>query len=369
MRYSTTKLKQFSKNFSDELFSASQGIKNSLLFAVNPLPQTALIQGNQSFQVLMIGGSHLESAIAQLIDDRVQISNFSQKDIPKLTSKDIFLEIVEAAIHPQTMILSVNFAFPIQPILSNNKLDGILLNGPKGHDFLGLIGEQVGLEIENYLLQKRGQKIQVTLANDTVALGLATKEFESFTWQNCAVGIVGTGTNFGIFQSQNTFINLESGNFNKFEQTESGKLVDLESSNPATQFFEKEVGGNYLVNHFNIDAKLQGINLEIKSSKQLSDIAKDLSHPGQFIASDIFARSSQLIAAQIYGIYQYKQLVNHLQPEQKFHILMEGSLYWKGFEYSNRVNFYLHELGLAKQDYQIHYLENMGLIGIARLAL
>jgi hexokinase len=369
MRYSTTELKRFSKNFADELYSSSQGVKNSLLFANNLLPQKPLIQENQNFQVLMIGGSHLESAIAKLVSGRVELSNFSQKDLPKITSKDIFLEIIEAAVELQTKVLSINFAFPIEPILSNNKLDGVLLNGPKGHDFDGLIGKKVALEIENYLLQKRGQKIQVTLANDTVGLGLATKEFDSFTWQNYAVGIVGTGTNFGIFENENTFINIESGNFNKFEQTESGKLIDLESSNPGKHLFEKEVGGNYLVKHFNIDAKLQGINLEIESSKQLSRVAKDLSHPGQFIASDIFARSSQLIATQIYGIYQYKQLLNLLNPEQKFHILMEGSLYWKGFEYSNNVDFYLHELGLAKQDYQIHCLENMGLIGIARLAL
>jgi hexokinase len=369
MHYSLTQLKEFSKNFTEQLLKSSQGEKNSLLFAKNYLPQKSLAKNTDKFQVIMIGGSHLESAQAKIINNKVEFSNFTEKDINKLTSKDIFLNLIEEAIYPQTEVLSVNFAFPIAPILIEDKLDGVLLRGPKGHDFTGLIGQQVGLEIEKYIFQKRGQKIQVTLANDTVALGLATKEFDTFTWQNCTVGIVGTGTNFGVFKDEKTFINIESGNFDGFVQTESGKLIDLESSNTGSQFFEKEVGGNYLVEHFNIDAKLLGMDIEIENSKQLSEIAGDPSHPGQTTASDIFRRSAQLIACQINGIREYKFLLNQIQEGQKLNILMEGSLYWKGYEYSKNVDFYLQHLGLTEQDYQIYYLENMGLVGIARLAL
>lgn len=369
MRYSIIQLKRIANDFCQELINSNKGLKSSLLFAQTPLPKVSLVSMKNSLQVLMIGGSHLESATAKLVSGQIELSNFYQRDLPKLTNSEIFFKIIEETVKPETEILSVNFAFPIQPISSNNKLDGVLINGPKGHDFKGLIGKQVGLEIENYLQKIRGQKIQVTLANDTLALGLATKEFSSFNWKNCAVGIVGTGTNFGIFKDETCFVNLESGSFNLLDRTESGKLIDLESSNRGKQLFEKEVGGNYLVQHFNIDAKLNGLNLEIENSKQLSDVAKNPSHPGQYIASEIFARSSQLVASQIYGIWQYKQILKELELDSKLNILMEGSLYWKGFEYYNTVDFYLEQLGLARKDYQIYNLENMGLIGIARLAL
>ena len=367
MRYTVTELREFSKNFTEELLQASKGAQNSLLFAKNSLPKVNFVQQNQEFQVIMIGGSHLESATARINQNKVLLTEFYQYDIPKLTTKEMFLQTVSKAVNPETKLICINFAFPIRPIFREKKLDGVLLRGPKGHDFEGLIGLEVGLEVEKYILENLKQKVDIILANDTVALGLATKEFNDFTWENSVVGIVGTGTNFGIFESQDTFINIESGNFNKFKQSESGKIIDLESSNALHQWFEKEVGGEYLVKHFNLDAKLDGLDFELESSKELGNILEDIKHPCQHIVADIFSRSSQLIAAQIYGIWEYKNLNSRLQEGQKLMLLMEGSLYWKGFEYSQKVDFYLKQLGLTPQNYEIRFLENMGLKGISRL--
>lgn len=370
MEYSILQLSNFCDNFLHELTDASKGIKNSLLFAKNPLPKTSFVDDNQEFLSLVVGGSNLASSKVKIVNNRVVLGKVHQQALPKLETKEIFLEILSDIIDPEIRLITLNFAYPITPIFRDDKVDGILIRGPKEHNFVGLIGQQVGQVIEQHLLDIRGQKVDVLVVNDTVGLGLASRQITGFDWQNTLVGVVGTGTNFGFYQNKDIFINLESGNFDKFSQSDTGKIIDTNSSNPGQQWFEKEAGGAYLVKHFNLICKQKGISLELETTEQMSQLLQQSSDKQTAeIVADIFDRSASLIAMQIFAIYKFKIASGVIIDTQKVMILLEGSLYWHGFGYKSKVDFYLNKLGLNKDNYQIHHLKNAGLVGVAGLAI
>src|SRR6266568_1821721 len=72
-------------------------------------------------------------------------------------------------------------------------LDGVLLRNTKEHDFTTLIGEEVGLAIEEEVKKKFNKEIHVSVANDTVCAALSgLNQFEPTT---IASFVAGTGVN------------------------------------------------------------------------------------------------------------------------------------------------------------------------------
>jgi len=289
--YPLSTLKQIRDSFIDELSRSNQGKKTSLSFLKNPLPQKPLIKEGEMFQVIIIGGSLIKSA---LIKDNKTIS-FIEDKIPQLSTKEIFLSFVEKYLDKKVNYIVINFAFPLQPLLKDNLLDGKLSSVTKEHKLAGLINRFIGVELEKYIYQKQKRKIKATVANDTICLLLSG--LSKTHWQNIIAGVVGTGTNFAFFLDRNTAINLESGNFNKFPQTATGKIIDKNSLNPGKQLFEKEVSGAYLYQHYN------HLALPLNSTSELNQLAEK----GDFLAQRLFERSASLIACQIAGIYAYQE--------------------------------------------------------------
>lgn len=370
MHYSLSELYTFAQNLTQEIKSAQQGNKNSLAFARNVLPTKNLVGFNQTFQVIMMGGSHLESALMAFeTKSKLKITNFTETLLPKLDSKEIVCDIFLKHLDPKASVVCVNFAYPMRAINRDGLLDGVLISTPKEHKFEGLLNQTVGLELEKYVEEKTGRKIQVTVCNDTVALGLAAVDYNyHFDYRNAAVGIVGTGYNFGLYEEKNVFVNLESGNFDNFTQSPTGKIIDKESINPGKQLLEKEVGGAYLNKHFNLLNKDQ--DLDLKNTQELSKLAENkLGKEEGLVALEIIERASSLVAMQILALYNFKKETSENPENFRILILLEGSLFWKGYKFYEFTVETLARLGLTPEKYIITHFDKIGIKGVAKLAM
>lgn len=243
-----SRLQSISLNFLQELDEAHKNKRTSLRFIIHEIPSSPLVKEGENFEVLVIGGSVLKKALIKKDKKGIKILKIeSEKNIHFDSGKD-FLKFVAKELYPNIKALALNFAYPLQPVFDNGKLDGIFLGSTKGVKLHNLTGKKIGKEIEDYVLKKEERKIRVSVANDTICLIMSG--LTKFKWNNLSAGIVGTGLNFALFINKNHLVNLESASFDKFPQTKEGKIVDLMSDKPGGALFEKETAGGYLYKHF-----------------------------------------------------------------------------------------------------------------------
>lgn len=350
-------LKTIQDNFVQELQSATSGKKSSLPFIKHQLPSQPLVKDNEFFEVLVIGGSISRRAIVKKNQGTIKIITHRQKDQPIFRTKDTFLRFVEQELSTEVSVLAVNFAYPLSPVYTDSKLEGVLISGSKTNAFEGMVGKNVCKEIEEYVFQKRGQRISVTIANDTICLLLSG--LTEIPWKNLACGIVGTGVNFAIFLDEKNVVNLESANFDKFPKTFEGKRVDELSLLPGKSLFEKETSGGYLYKYFNEKVKITELPpLSIDSTKELTILAQENNSPYTKIAVEVLCSSAQLVATQIAGIAIF------LQKDLTF--IMEGSLFWEGYKYKSCVEKALKELELPYK-VSFRHIHNSYIVGAAKL--
>lgn len=343
-----------SANFLKELIMASKGKSFSLSFLKNPLPQQPLVFGKEIFQIIVIGGSVLKSVLIKFQQGKFTILFQKKETSPPLKTKKTLLCLIEKHLHPSVNLLSLNFAFPLKPKVRNNLLDGQLIRTTKEYQLKGLVNNLVAEELEKYIFQQQERRVRIVVANDTICLLLAG--LSQTSWSNLLAGIVGSGTNFAFFVNEKMAVNLESGNFNHFPQTKTGKIIDQLSTNPGKQLFEKEVAGAYLFRHYNLLKKFSLIN----STFELNQLAKK----GDLLARKLFDHSASLIASQIAGIYFFKKTG---KENLKLKIIMEGSVFWEGWRYKDKVLKYLNLLGIKKKKIEFIKIENSDVVGALEL--
>ena len=329
----TDELKAIKNSFIKELELASAGNKTSLPFIQHTLSSRSLVAQSEIFQTLVIGGSIFQKATMQKVDDNIKIILSTQGDQPQFLTKQHLLEFVATHLEPEVKTVAVNFAYALEPVTRGDVLDRKLQFGAKENTFDGLLGECVGEEIEKYIKETQGRDIQVSVANDTICLMLSGLIHHS--WDQLAAGIVGTGLNFAMFLDEHTAVNLESGSFNKFPQSEAGKDIDTHSAVPGDAIFEKEISGAYLFRHFNYLAQKRNIKIDsISSSKQLDYLVSAPSPDVAALAQEVLAYS--LSAIQIAGIMEF--------CKRDIVFIMQGSLYWKGSKYKETIENLVIEL-------------------------
>lgn len=343
-----------SSNFYNELIRAHGNQKTSLEFIRHTLlkPESNKLVSMQS---ITIGGTFYNTA--HVSRGTYTLLNQRHGSFPVFTNEQIFLSLMEELIDPEAQVIAVNFAYPMRPITEHGLLDGILLNGSKEHTFDGLVGKQVGKTIQEYIWNTRKQKIKVAVANDTICLLLSG--LTKYPWNRIAAGIVGTGMNFAIFEDEHTAVNLESGNFDKFEQSPEGKIIDAQSAESGTALFEKEVSGAYLYKHFNSKAEEHGIVTRLTDTSQLDNMANDTRKEERAIARKVLTHSATLIASQIAGILEFHK--------RDITFVMQGSIFWKGYKYKQTVEEYIKKL----TEYSASYIEieHADLLGAAKLVI
>lgn len=321
-------LQQIQSNFLQELQLASTNHQTSLPFILNTLPATPLVQEGEIFQVLAIGGSIYRKALLKKNSNNIAILESTQGKLPQFASKETFLSFISEHIDTHVRVLAINFAYEIKPIFEKGKLDGIFIRPSKEHTFTGLIGQKIGEEIENYIQKVRNQRIQVSIANDTVCLILSG--LTQITWDHLAAGIVGTGLNFALFLTKDIVVNLESGSFNKFEQTSIGKHVDTNSQDKGKALFEKEVSGAFLWQHFNLSLQQKNLDYRpISTTEALSMLTVQNIPEVSQLAKETLRRSASLVATQIAGITAFHK--------KNLTFVMQGGLFWQGYQYKETV--------------------------------
>lgn len=347
---------QISQNWLTELQLAAQGQLTSLLFAKHRLPAKNCSSGKNV--VAVVGGSYLVVAQVTRGASGIKIFDYQRQVLPKLTCKEVLCSVLANHIPADTDHLVVNLAYAINPQIRDQRLDGVLIASGKEHLLADLVGQLIGLELENYLQPRLGHQISVTVVNDLICVLLAG--LMSFPAETLAGGVVGTGFNFGFFLDQDTLVNLESANFDKFPPSVTGRIVCQNSVEPKRGWYEKEVSGAYLYQHYNLIADTLGV-ARIESTEALSKIAQQ-DCPTSGIAQNLFEHSAALTAAQIAGLYWFKQ-------ERVMHFVVEGSLFWHGWNYPNLVYKYLNQLGIGPTQAKISKIANSSVVGAARLLL
>lgn len=357
MSMSLSLLQHIHTNFEQDLVLSSQKQKTSLAFILNTIPSAPLVQNGEIFQVLSIGGSMFRNSMLKKENNVPHIQYDITDKLPVFSTKEDFLSFIDSQLNKDTSILALNFAYPLEPVFEHGRLDGKLLQGKKEHTFVGLVGKNVGEEIEKHVLKKQKRKIVVSVANDTVCLILSG--LTKTTWDHLAAGVCGTGLNFAMFLDPHTIVNLEAGGFANFPQTETGKLVDEHSNMKGVGLFEKEVSGAYLYQHFNhLVASKKVAHTLLADTTELSALAaKNI--PGiSEVAREQLERSAAFTATQVAGIASFKK--------QPLTFIMQGSLFWKGYQYKETVNQYVRRL---LPDYKINFIEvdNSDILGAAKL--
>lgn len=337
--YSDYYLRQLSENFCKELHVAFEGEKSSLAFLKHSLPAKPYINAsNKKFQVMSIGGSNLETSIidASAPDTLAEIVSINISQMNKAAD---LIDTISPHVHDDIEWLFVNFAYPLKPINRQNKLDGELVKPTKEHAFHGLIGELVGEFIEVELSKIKNRPIQVVIFNDVVGLALSALSRPEASANHLISMVLGTGNNTGLFIDESTVVNIESGNFNGFMPTRS-QLAIQNSSNVSGQFFEQAVAGKYLYQHANYYAHKSNLNIDFKETIEVNQMA-EANLPARYICRHVMFRSAALIAAMLTGIWLYKNKQPLLCP-------VEGSIFWKSYQYSSSVNYWLQHLGVPE---------------------
>lgn len=356
-------LKQIAKNFFIELQNANEGKAHHLPFLIHNIPQIEILPENCIFQVMVFGGTIFKSALISKKGAEIDIISQQELQIPIFSSDEIFLSFIDKYIDPSITYLAVNFAFPLSPVFENNLLDGILLRGSKEHLLTGLVNKPVGKTISEYILKKNNRKINIAIANDAVCLLLAN--IENTAWDEAIGGIIGTGSNYAITTKSFQIVNLECGEFSNFPQTYTGKIIDKQSNNPKRGVFEKEISGAYLYKHFNEILKQNNIVFTpLENTTQLSEIALSEDKQLSEIAQKILERSASLAACQIAGIVQFKNSLG----VKKLNFVIEGNLFWNGWQYKTMVENYLKILGVYEL-IQFSSVKHHSIQGAIRLLL
>ena len=321
-------LDNIKNSFLKELQDSATGQKTSLPFIKHTLSPHSIVQNNETFQTIAIGGSFYQKALMKKENDSIKILDYSQSEQPPFLTESALLTFMEHHIDPKVTTVALNFAYPLEPLTHNDIVDGILKSGSKENTFTGLTGKQVGKTIEDYFKTKHNRLITVATANDTICLLLSG--LLRYKWNRLSAGIVGTGLNFAIFLEDKTAVNLESANFNKFTQSAAGKEIDSFSVAPGDALYEKEVSGAYLFKHFNFIKNKKNLGLtQITTTKELETYLHNENIDIVKTSRKVLDHSAGLVAAQIAGIMEFckRDLV----------FIMQGSLYWKSEGYKETV--------------------------------
>ncbi len=256
--------------------------------------------------------------------------------------------------------------------------DAILLRWTKEKNISGVIGRRVGkLLVE--AAQRRGIATgNVAVLNDTVAALLGGPPSYQARAPRTIGLIVGTGFNMaGFFTpaqapklarfsswSGPMAVNLEAAQFRAPHLTRWDDEVDQRSSQPGKTRFEKAVSGLYLPLLFEAILPRQPGFDPAAGSAALVEVRERGASTAQQIASALFDRSADLVAAGLAAIAKLYGTGEEIQ------VLAEGGLFWSVPGYPERVQRSLKQLVEAEQQVTlIPKQEHVNLVGSAHAAL
>jgi hypothetical protein len=365
-------LQETSTNFHKELKLAELNNDSDLDFQKIGIETHQNIPENELFQTILIGGSHLESALVKVIQGQVKIYKFTSKEFNTLPNGEELMKIVLDSLDPNVKHLNISLAYKTRHYTRNGLIDGVVVTSSKEHNLESLQGKSLGEEIEKKVLERKGRQIKVSVVNNNVSLGIAAcrKESAKSDLETTITGIVSSGVNFGLFDSRiSKFINLESGNFGNYKQSNSAKILDSHSQNPGRNLCEKEVGLVYLWRLFNLEAVSEDIKQRLTGPADFLELinSKETTKSSN-LAQKLFQKSAALVASQIAGIIYFKD-EKQISKNQVYKIILEGDLFWKNQQYRELVKKNLEVIGISSSRYKFIKINFGFLLGVALLAV
>jgi hexokinase len=354
---------QIKENFLQELTLASQDKPSSISFFKHPLSKKPLISSG-IVQGIVIGGTNYIVATVEMKKDGNRKMLKKQTGVlPLIKDDQTFYVFLEKHLDARAQAVGINFGFPMEPTSGTfGELDGTLLYANKEHPMFGLIGKTIGKEAKRIFKTKYSRDIPFSVANDTICLALSGEGSEQGAF------IAGTGFNVGLVlqqKNQKFLVNLEAGEFNKFEPTDALKQIDAESESPGVHVFEKIISGKYLALYFNKEIQKKHPEIpSITTSQELSE----LSHTNHTdvsgdLARAIITRSAYLVAAAIAGAYEF------CGKPKDFTLIGEGSLLWNGWKYHENIQKQLSKLGVPQDAVKIKHIKDSSINGAIGLII
>ena len=214
--------------------------------------------------VLDAGGTNLRTAVVWF-DERgtPRIEDFQKYRMPGTEGLDLsafaFFDSLAERLRPVIdRATSVGFCFSY-PAEITPECDGRLLRWTKQVQATEVVGKMVGAGVAEAVLAKFGREVSVRIINDTVATLLAGKSAGVSRKYSSYVGfILGTGTNMAYVERTERIgkanlppggcmaINVESGNFDGFPQSDFDREMDAPLPDRGSGTFEKMISGGYL---------------------------------------------------------------------------------------------------------------------------
>lgn len=341
-------------NFKSELENAASGKVSSLSFLKTILPPES--NRSEHYQVMVLGGTNFSTAKVIRKNGEINLFGIVKEKLNTFKNSDELFDFIFERVDFTTDTICLNFAFPLELKIRDGKIDGALLKITKEQQFSDLVGRNVGESLEKYILEKTGKDVNFYVANDTICLLLASTIINEP--ENIVAVILGTGFNLGIFEGENTLVNLEAGAFNKFEQSEQGEKIDADSFDKGENLFEKEISGAYLYQHFNYKVEEEKINFEpISSTQRLFEIAFSNEADGTIrkIAVNVIKRSAQMVAAALAGVAEFKKT--------NIEVSLQGALFTN--EYKDMLAEFFESL--SAYSLRLYKIENSSRLGAALL--
>lgn len=347
--------------------------------------------------VLDLGGTNYRAAIVDFNGGHPSIhpedgwkKKLDAMKEPGFTCEDLFQEqadLISEIEHNQTLPIGYCFSYPAESLLNG---DARLLRWTKGVDIQEMIGQPVGRPLMDYLNQRGIARFSsIKVINDTVAslfAGLAKRGYDAY------IGlIVGTGTNMATFVPNDRIpklnpdykntglipVNLESGNFTPPYLTEADDDTDARSDSPGRQRFEKAVSGMYVGEVFKYffpeECKKEGF--DARDLNYIVNNPEMYKEDYVFVATQIFKRSAQLVAASLAGLIL--SLVEFNNSIKKICLTAEGSMFWSKFNQGDNYDeMVMKQLYILLESYghgdiriDVEEKKNINLIGTAVAAL
>lgn len=341
--------------FHKELTLAAASEPSSLSFITHTLPKTPLITSGVIQGIVIGGTNYVVSTVRILKSGKQNVINHHWGKLPVFYDLKTLVDFLTLHLDKRADAVGINFGFPLKPVKGDfDTIDGILPHGTKEHTFTGVttpIG-QIAREIYQIKYKK---DIPVSVANDSVCLTLSGDGTENGSM------IIGTGANMCLKRTdktKTTVVNLEAGNFDKFPITSVLKKLN-EQSVIHGYFLEKTIAGKYMALYFNEKAKQLGLNIEpLTTSNQVSELAVANSKKQETkLAQAIMERSAFLAAAIVAGAYIFAG-----SPE-KFTIIGEGSVLWKGWNYKKNIQQKLADLDIPEETIKFKHIPDSSIKG------
>ena len=196
------------------------------------------------------GGTNLRTGLAFLKSDgSISLDLVKKREMPGRNSQissNEFYDNIALSLNPFShSFTKIGFCFSYPTEILPNK-DGRLLHWTKEIKIPDMEGKCIGLNLaERLKFNGLGEK-SITLLNDTTATLLAGCSASKFTDDDLFIGfILGTGVNCA-FTYNNEIINMESGNFSKWNYSKFDNILDSCQMEQGSYRFEKAISGAYL---------------------------------------------------------------------------------------------------------------------------